>query len=57
MLDTPIKNAIAIGDHATCTKDYEFVIRTSEYTLSTIMTKKENKIIQKVIRRMKQSKN
>ena len=57
MLDPPIKNAIALGDHATCTKDYEFVIRISEYTLSTIMTEEESKIIQKVIRRMKQTKN
>lgn len=47
-----VSNAIAIGDRAVCKQDYEMVIRANGLEGRTIMTPEENRVIQKVIRRM-----
>ena len=47
-----VSDAIALGDGAVCKQDYEIVIRAGGCEGRTIMTPTENKVIQRVIRRM-----
>ncbi len=47
-----VSDAIALGDGATCKQNYEIVIRAGGCEGRTIMTPTENKVIQRVIRRM-----